>query len=624
MLDSLRSFAGSPIGIIVFGALIVGLLFFGLGGFGATNVVANVGGQQISMQEFADAYQAEVNANYGGFLTPTRAVTEQVPDRVVAGMVQLAAVADQAASLGMGVSDEAVIEALTKDPSFQSDGVFNPSLLENYLRQTGLTERDLIEEQRTRMLQVQLLLAVRGAEPAMPNAYQRILSDYFGEQRTVRYAILSPDMLEPGADPTGEDLATYFQENADQWQAAETRRVVLLELSPRTLADLDAVTDEEIRAEYDARAREAERRHVWQYIFAATENATAADRAAAVTALLEAGATFDELVANGEFTPNDLGVVGAGDLIDPAVAETAFAIEAGEARIITGRIGPTLVHVSEIAESELPPFEELADDIRREIAEGRTFTRISDIAIEIDETRDTGAELTEVGALLDLPTRTVEVDINGNTALGEPVEDLPAGNALLTRIFETDVGAAPGPVNIPGNPGSVWFEVVEINPPRPLELDEVRDRVIAAWREDTDALRLQSLAESVVALLDNDEPIEQIEVTIGITFQLSEPLARASTAPEGTTAALVQAAFGGEEGFTATVPGSAAGTLVVVEVAEIATPTFDPAAEQPEETETTALYFSSDMTYGFVVDLQLRIPVSVNRQLMYQIIGANL
>jgi peptidyl-prolyl cis-trans isomerase D len=620
MLDSLRSFAGSPIGIIVFGALIVGLLFFGLGGFGGTGAVATVGSQQITQQQFADAYDQQIRQL--GFITPARALAEGLPQQVVNGLVQAAALADQADNLGMGLTDAAVAQAIAADPFFQSDGVFNPATLDNYLRQTGLTERELIDDFRAGMITNQLLVAVRGSEAIMPESYRRILNDYFGEQRVVRYAVLSPAMLEPGADPTDEELLTYYEENPDRWQVGETRQVMMLELSPRVLADLDAVTDDEIRAEYDARARQAERRNVWQYVFTGRDGATAAERAASVGAMLEAGTSFDELVAAGEITPNDLGLVSAGGLIDPAMAEAAFAIEAGESRIIEGRFGPTLVHVSEISTGDLPPFEEIAVDIRREIAEGRTFARISDLTTEIDETRDTGAALAEVGRILDLPTREVIFDIAGNDGLGNPVPDLPGGTALVTRIFEADVGAAPAPVAITGTNGGVWFEVLEIMPPRQLELAEIRDRVLEEWRGDTDALRLQSLAESVVGLLQNDEPIEQIETEIGVVFQLSGPLNRTSPPPADATGALVQAAFGGDEGFAATVPGAAEGTLIVQEVVEVITPAFDPAAEQPAETQTTADAIGGDMTFGYVVDLQINTPISVNMSLVRRIIGA--
>ena len=162
-----------------------------------------------------------------------------------------------------------------------------------------------------------------------------------------------------------------------------------------------------------------------------------------MAAQLAAGSTFEELVSAGAISPNDLGLVNIEALIDPAMAEVAFAMAADETRIIDGRFGPTLVHVSEIGVSDLAAYEEIEDEIRRQIAEGRTAARIAGLTIEIDETRDTGAELTEVGQLLDLPTRVVEFDLQGNDPTGNPVEDLPGGNALLTRAFEADVGAAP-------------------------------------------------------------------------------------------------------------------------------------------------------------------------------------
>ena len=62
MLNSLRSFAGSPVGALIFAAIIAALLFFGLRGFGAPSMVGHVGSQTITPTEFQTAYNSELNA----------------------------------------------------------------------------------------------------------------------------------------------------------------------------------------------------------------------------------------------------------------------------------------------------------------------------------------------------------------------------------------------------------------------------------------------------------------------------------------------------------------------------------------------------------------------------------
>ena len=67
--------------------------------------------------------------------------------------------------------------------------------------------------------------------------------------------------------------------------------------------------------------------------------ATQAD-ADAVQAALDAGQTFDDLVAAGTIeAASILGAVAAGDLFDPAVAQAAFAMDEGGTQIVSGRAG---------------------------------------------------------------------------------------------------------------------------------------------------------------------------------------------------------------------------------------------------------------------------------------------
>lgn len=619
MLDSLRSFAGSPLGIVVFAALIIGLLFFGLGGFTGSTNVAQVGGQQVTAQEFADAYNAEIRNV--GFITPTRAWESQLPQSVLNNLVQLAAIRDEAATMKMGLSDEAVAAAIARDPFFQTDGQFNPAILQNVLVSEGMTEADLIEEFREGLLRNQIFLSIRGNTLPLPESYRRILSSVYGEQRTIDYALLTPDMLDEGAEPTEEEIATYYDDNADQWQVGEVRTAAILELSPRILADPDAITDEEVATEYAARQVENETRDVRIYVFDERDGVPAAEVADNVAAAIEAGQTFDELVEAGDIDPTGLGFVGAGGINDPAIADAAFAMEAGEMEIVEGRAGATLVHVAEVTLGDLPPLEEIADDIRQELAEERTTGALSDLALAIDEGREAGQTLIEVGEAMGLPTRIVSFDADGNDGLGEPLTDLPGGNALLTRAFETDIGTAASPINLTTPGAALWYEILEVAAPRQLALEEIRERVVDAWQADSEQLRLDLLAESVAGLLDDGVSIEQIEAELGVTFLTSEPFTRTSTPPPQTTTSALQAAFSGPLGYVATIGDTTGDGRVVLRVAEVISPDFDPDGDPLPEITTAANAIADQLALTYIFDLQLRIPLSVNMDLVQQIVG---
>ena len=143
MLNSLRSFAGSPVGALIFAAIIAALLFFGLRGFGAPSMVGHVGSQTITPTEFQTAYDSELNAaqqQMGQYISPTRAASLQIPERALEGLTQRALLREVEKKLGMALSDDAVAAAVASETYFQQDGQFSQSILNAYLAQVGQTD----------------------------------------------------------------------------------------------------------------------------------------------------------------------------------------------------------------------------------------------------------------------------------------------------------------------------------------------------------------------------------------------------------------------------------------------------------------------------------------------------
>lgn len=620
MLDSLRSFAGSPLGIVVFLALIAGLLFFGLSGFSGTSGVAQVGQERVSAQEFSDAYNAELGT-IAGIVTPTRAWDQGLPQNVLSNLIQQAAIRDETSTMDMGLTDEGVATTIALDPFFQSDGQFDPTVVQRIMLSQGLTEAELIDDFRESILRNQLFLAIRGDSPVLSETYRRVLAEFYSELRTIEYAVLTSDILDDSPEPTDDELLAFYEDNLDQWQIGEIRTVVLLELSPRVLADPSAIADEDIAAAYEARQVAAETRDVSIYVFDDRGELTAAEAAAAGALALDNGQTFDDLIEAGEIDPTSLGFVGAGGINDPAIAAAALDLQAGEMRIVEGRAGATLVHVAEIALGDLPPIEEIADQIRQELAEERTIGTLAEIGAPIDEGREAGQTLVEVGETLGLPTLVVAFDADGNDGVGAPLTDLPGGNALLTRAFEADIGTASSPISL-GAPGAaLWYEVLEIVEPRQLTLDEIRDRVTEAWRVESDRLRLEVLAESIAGLLNDGVPTAEIADELGVTFLTSEALTRASQPPPQTALTALQATFAAPLGGVATVANDVGDGRVVLRVSEILTPDFDPDAELSPEVIAAAESIANEVGFAYLNDLQDRIPITVNEDLIRQIVG---
>src|SRR6185437_11445149 len=90
-----------------------------------------------------------------------------------------------------------------------------------------------------------------------------------------------------------------------------------------------------------------------------------------------------------------------------------------------------------------------------------------------------------------LKPRTIEAtDRSGKDKQGKEVPDLPQGVEVLQAAFGADVHGDNEPLRLPNNGGYVWFDVDAITASHDQTLDEVKDQVVARWRDDEIAARL--------------------------------------------------------------------------------------------------------------------------------------
>ena len=129
MLESMRNASqgvvGKAIMTIVMGLIIVSFVIWGVGdmlrGF-SPSTVASVGGAKISAQDYHVAYDRAIQQYQRRLRRPfTNEEARQVGlDRsVLQQLLSEAAVDDEAGKLGLGISDEALREVITSNPSFQ-------------------------------------------------------------------------------------------------------------------------------------------------------------------------------------------------------------------------------------------------------------------------------------------------------------------------------------------------------------------------------------------------------------------------------------------------------------------------------------------------------------------------
>src|SRR5690606_15063801 len=141
----------------------------------------------------------------------------------------------------------------------------------------------------------------------------------------------------------------------------------------------------------------------------------AADAAAAA---ITGGKTFEEIATERNLSEADtgLGNVTSDDIVDPKISEAVFALAPDTTSgVIESNFGFVIARVGEVQPGSVRPFEEVGDEIKREIATERATRQIIQTYDEVEDARAGGETLAEIAAKIGVPLVHVEaVDRSGN------------------------------------------------------------------------------------------------------------------------------------------------------------------------------------------------------------------
>jgi peptidyl-prolyl cis-trans isomerase D len=625
MLEALRKSTGGWIAKIFIGLLVLSFAIWGIGdmfrGISARDV-AQVGSVKIDTETFRQLYQErlqQLSRQIGRGITPDQARGMGLDRQLLGELISETTLDEKARELGLNVNDETLLARIHSNDAFRGpNGNFDPSRFYEALRAAGYTEARYVESERRLMLRQQMGRAL-GAGAEAPKVLRDALRRFQNEQRTVQFVEIGRDQATGIPEPTASELETYFSERETAFRAPEYRRIVVLALTPETLAAEINIPDDELKTAYESlrdRLGEPERREVDQIIVSeAAEAATIAERMAG-------GATFEEIMADRKLNAGDvsLGLVAQREILDPAVAAAVFALEEGAtSKPITGRFGTVFARVTKVEPGKQPTFEDIAEELRKDLAVQRARSVILDRHDRIEDERAAGSHLAEVASKVGTKAITIDaVDRSGRGPDGKPIEGVPGLSALLPEAFATSVGVEADPVDLDSGNGYAWFEVVEITPSRDRTLEEVRDRVAERWRDEQVGKRLAEQAEAIQAKLNAGESYEA--AAPGLTVQTRENIRRGASV-DGLDRNILAGIFETAEGRSGIGVAGNNVDRIVYRVTAVETPAG--AETEPQQIAELNLGVQDDLLVQYVMQLQNRLGVTVNQEAIQSVTGGS-
>jgi peptidyl-prolyl cis-trans isomerase D len=621
------TWVGKAVMGVIMGGLIVSFAIWGIGdifrGFGQ-NSVAKIGGTEISIEQFRTYYTDRLQ-QFGQRLR--RSISNDQAralglDRQLLGqLVAETTLDEQAKRWRLGLSDKDIADRITSDPAFRGpDGRFDRARFDQVIRNAGFNEARFVAEQRNVMLRRQIAQTVSG-DLKVPDTTLKSIVQYQGEKRAIQYVALTASQAGDVPAPTAEELAQYFETRKVLFRAPEYRKATLLPLSPGDIAKPESVPDADARASYEARKESfgsPEKRELRQIVFPKPEDAAAAHER------VTKGLSFADLAKERGITDTDLnvGIVAKADIIDPAVADAAFALKPDEVSApVKGTFGTVLLQVGKIEPGSQKSYEDVAADLKKEIAETRARNEINALRDKIEDERAAGSTLAETAKKLNLTAVAIEaLDRSGRGPDGQPVPGLPTTPDVVGSLYATDIGVDSEALQLANN-GYLYYDVTGITPARERALDEVKEQVAARWRDDEIAKRLQAKTDDMLTKIKAGTPLAQVASENSLRVDTAADISRGRAAgflPVKVT----DAAFKLPKGSPASVDGDKATDRFVLVVTDVIEPKFD--AEAPEAKQLAAQLqtsFADDIVGQYIAKIEAEIGVTLNQAALNQVTG---
>jgi peptidyl-prolyl cis-trans isomerase D len=587
-----------------------------------TSTLASVGKTKISIEGFRSLFTErlqQLSRQVGRPITPAQAQILGLDRQILGELLGEGALDQKAQSLYLGISDDTLTQSIIDDPTFRGPmGAFNHAYFLQILRANGYTEAQYVNTQRRLMLRQQIARAFTG-ETAIPKILGEAVQRYENEERAIEFVKLGKDQAGQIPAPTPEQLKTYYEGHKVAFRAPEYRKIVLIALTPEAVASSIEVSDDDVKKAYDSqidRFRKPERREVEQIPFPTLEEANAA------SARIAAGTSFDKIAEEKKLTPQDisLGLVAKRDILDPAIADAAFALAAGKVSPpVAGRFSTVLLRVKRVEPASEQSLSAVAATLKNEIALVRARSQVLDTHDKIEDERAGGATLAEVAAKLGLKAMTIDAtDRSGRKPDGTPLGDFPARDDVLTGAFRiAKAGVETDPVELRNLGGYVWYDVADITASHERSFEETRGLVEARWKDEETGNKLAALADTIRAKVDSGESFAR--AAPGVAIERRDKLKR-GTKPDGVDASVIARIFATAENKGGVYADDDGLSRIVYRVATVIVPPFSPT---PAAMKALATGLQEDLIGQYVIRLENDLGVSINEAALRSIVGGD-
>src|SRR5712692_5270748 len=360
--------------------------------------VAEVGGQKIAEQEFAEALrqqQDRLRGMLGRNFDPAMFDSPAMRTELLEGMISQRLLMQHAARNHLVVPNETLVETTMSIPAFQVDGKFSRERYDAALRNERMSPEAFDAALRRDLLTQQLTGALADSGLAS-KAVSRQFAQLRAQQREIAEHRIQPDAQLAQSKVPAEAVRAFYDGNPARFQVPEEVGVEYLVLSTDALIASEQVGADEIKAYYESNISkygEPEQRRASHILIVVkrgaddAEKARARERAAQILSQLrKSPGSFAELAKKNSGDPGsasqggDLGFFSRGMMVRP-FEDAAFRLKPNQiSDLVESDFGFHIIKITGIKAGKMKSLEAARTEIERELKKQRAGRRFAEAA----------------------------------------------------------------------------------------------------------------------------------------------------------------------------------------------------------------------------------------------------
>jgi peptidyl-prolyl cis-trans isomerase D len=513
--------------ILAFGAWgVQDMLGYQGGGGGA---VAEVGGVRLGPNQFYREVNEEVTRMrplFGGRLNMGQAQQFGFVDRVLNRQINDLATNVSAEKLGIAISDGLVRSNIVDESMFKGlAGNFDRQRFQQILQNNGLSEDAYVARLRNDLASQHLLGTITSGAVA-PKAWVNAVFRFREEKRTVDSVSILDQASGVIANATDSQLRAHYDGNKKIYTAPEYRSLTYVNLSAAELSKEIAISDNELREEFDRRADEftiEETRKVRQMIVADEIKAKSA-----ATRIIE-GADFlvvAKEVANQDAAAVELGEISKSDLL-PELADPVFGAKSGGiTQPVKTALGWHVFQITSVTPGGAMKFEDAKPKLKSEMAHEKAIDGLFELSNKLEDSLGGGATLEEAASTLALKVQKIDaIDKQGLDRKGTALQALPGGAEFVNTAFATEESTE-SPLTEASDSGFYVLRINKVSKPALRPFEEVQAKVSEAWKAEQRRVQSQARAKTIVDAINAGKSLADAIAIQPIEIKTSKALSR--------------------------------------------------------------------------------------------------